>query len=312
MPIELSKISSSQLSRLPRDETVFFFPVGPIEDHGPHLPMGMDLMEAERLSWLTAQKLEDEKPGWVGVILPQVPLGIDANTTRITLTVRPYVLRDWLVDSCRALTRMGFVHFVCFSGHLGPKQLTAIEDAGKLIRRFSILKKLTSKFRSARLVPTLISANSGLISAKDVLRSPLWPDPKEHGGKRDTSVALAIGGDCVVDPLYKNLINKDLDSSSIKRVWNRVTNQVEGYWGNPQESEPGLGEAVLNEQVKSIFPKLRVIWEGAPPASLFRSWYSIIPPNKSFYRIWLLLIAILILFSSWVYLCFMLLPLVEK
>ena len=311
MPIELTKISSSQLERLPRGETVFFFPVGPIEDHGPHLPLGLDLIEAERLAWLTAQKLEDEKPGWVGVLLPQVPLGIEANTTSITVTVRPHVLRDWLVDSCRALIRMGFVNFVCFSGHLGPRQLTAIEDAGKLIRRFTIWKKLLSKLKSGRPFPTLISANSSLVSANDVLRSPLWPDPKEHGGKRDTSVALAIAGD-YVDPLYKNLVNRDLEDSSISRAWSRITNQVEGYWGSPQEGESGLGEVVLNEQVSKVFPKMRVIWEGGSPASLFRSWYSIIPPNKSFYRVWLLLIAIFVFLVGWIYLCFMLLPIAGK
>ncbi|MEO5970479.1 MAG: creatininase family protein [Bdellovibrionia bacterium] len=311
MPIELTKISSSQLERLPRSQTVFFFPVGPIEDHGPHLPMGMDLMEAERLAWLTAQKLENDKPGWVGVLLPPVPLGVEANTTGITLTVRPYILRDWLVDSCRALIRIGFVHFVCFSGHLGPRQLTAIEDAGKTIRRFSIWKQILLRLRSGRPVPTLISANSGLISVKDVLRSPLWPDPEEHGGKRDTSIALAIAENCV-DPLYKNLVNKDLESSSIKRVWSRITNQVQGYWGNPQEAESAFGLSILNEQVKKLFPKMRAIWEGAPPASSFRSWYSIIPPNNSFYRIWLLLIAIFIFLSGWLYLCLMLLPLTGK
>jgi creatinine amidohydrolase len=311
MPIELTKISSSQLERLPRAKTVFFFPVGPIEDHGPHLPMGLDLIEAGNLAWHTAQKLEEEMPGWVGVLLPKVPLGIEANTACLTVTVRPHVLRDWLVDACRALMRMGFVHFVCFSGHLGPRQLTAIEDAGKLIRRFTIWKIPFSKSRRGRQVPTLISANSALVSARDVLRSPLWPDPEEHGGKRDTSVALAIAGE-LVDPMYKNIVNKELESSRFKRAFSRITKSVEGYWGNPGEGDSMLGAALLKEQVEKVFPKMKAIWEGAPPASLFRSWYSIIPPNKSFYRIWLLLIGIFIFLSGWIYLSLMLLPIAEK
>ncbi len=310
-PIELTKISSLQLENLPRGETVFFFPVGPLEDHGPHLPLGMDLIEAGRLAWLTAEKLEKEKPGWIGVLLPQVPMGIQANTTQLIVTVRPHVLRDWLVDSCRSLMRMGFVHFVCFSGHLGPRQLTAIEDAGKLIRRFTIWKMLFLKLRSGRPVPTLISANSGLVSVQDVLRSPLWPDPKEHGGKLDTSVALAIATESV-NPLYKNLVKRELENSPIKRALNRVMNQVNGYWGNPQEGDLALGEDLLNQQVEKVFPKMRVIWEGGLPASLFRSWYSIIPPNKSFYRVWLLLIAIFICLAGWIYLCLMMLPIVER
>src|SRR4051794_39123164 len=123
MPTEFSKITAYQLEGLSRDRTVFFFPVGPLEDHGPHLPMGLDLEEASRLCILAAQQLEAELPGWSGIVMPGAPLGIDSNTTHLSVTVRPHVLRDWLVDSCSGLIRNHFVHFVCFSGHRGPRQL---------------------------------------------------------------------------------------------------------------------------------------------------------------------------------------------
>src|SRR6185312_7785915 len=124
MPLELARISAKQLEVLPRAQTVFFFPVGPIEDHGPHLPMGLDFIEAGELCRLAATRMEKEMPGWVGILMPPVPLGIESDTTSVALTVRPHVLRDWLVDSARGLNRIGFRHFVCFSGHLGPKQPT--------------------------------------------------------------------------------------------------------------------------------------------------------------------------------------------
>src|SRR4051794_35831940 len=111
MPIVMIKVSSPQLEGLPRDKTVFFFPVGPLEDHGPHLPVGIDLVESAQLCLLAAQRLEAQMPGWVGVIMPRAALGVDSNTTRIAITVRPHVLRDWLVDSCRSLIRVGFCHF---------------------------------------------------------------------------------------------------------------------------------------------------------------------------------------------------------
>src|SRR4051812_27649026 len=123
----------TELDALPKSQTVFFFGVGPLEDHGPHLRMGLDVAEAEWLCRSAAERLEKEKPGWVGVLMPSVPLGIDSDTTELAITVRPHVLRDWLVDACRSLRRAGFSHFVCFSGHLGPRQLTAIEEAGKIL-----------------------------------------------------------------------------------------------------------------------------------------------------------------------------------
>src|SRR5690348_4340479 len=102
MPTEFTKITAVQLRSLSKEKSVFFFPVGPLEDHGPHLPLGMDLEEAYRLCFLAAQHLEEEMPGWVGIVMPRAALGIDSNTTSLALTVRPHVLRDWLVDSCRS------------------------------------------------------------------------------------------------------------------------------------------------------------------------------------------------------------------
>src|SRR3954454_20392093 len=127
MPIDFNKLSTIHLASLPHDKTVFFFSVGPMDDHGPHLPLSLDLQEATWLSQLSAERLEQQKPGWTAVIMPGTFFGIECNTTRATLRVRPHVLRDWLVDSCISLVHLGFLHFVCFSGHLGPRQLTAIE-----------------------------------------------------------------------------------------------------------------------------------------------------------------------------------------
>src|SRR5262245_6260381 len=124
MPIEFAKSSATRLEALSRASTVFFFPVGPMEDHGPHLPLGLDVAEAGQMCRMAAERLEREMPGWTGVLMPAAPLGIDSNTRRLAWTVRAHVLRDWLVDSCLSLGRAGFVHFVCFSGNLGPKQLT--------------------------------------------------------------------------------------------------------------------------------------------------------------------------------------------
>jgi creatinine amidohydrolase len=134
MPIEFTLLNSDQVRSLSRSQTVFFFSVGALEDHGPHLPIGIDLKEGLHLSKMAAQKLESEKPGWTGVILPGLPLAVQTSTSAMNITVRAHVLRDALVDTCRSLIRLGFCHFVCFSGTSTPRQLTAIEEAGKMVR----------------------------------------------------------------------------------------------------------------------------------------------------------------------------------
>jgi creatinine amidohydrolase len=298
MPAEFRKIPASQLEAFPREKTVFFFPVGPLEDHGPHLPMGLDLEEADRLCFIAAQHLEEEMPGWVGVVMPQAPLGIDSNTTKISITVRPYVLRDWLVDACRCLMKAGFFHFVCFSGNLGPKQMTAIEEAGAVIQRAGKIRRWGQILGISRSVPTLVSASSGAIGFKDVLKSPFWPDPEEHGGKRDTSVALTIVKDWV-DGTYLTLPQLKKGASRWSRNRERRAGRLRGYWGDPKSAEVSLGDSEMLGVLDRVFPKLRAVWEGANPNSLFRSWYSILPPNKSFFKAWLLTIWIIVLLAAW-------------
>jgi hypothetical protein len=146
--------------------------------------MGLDLAEAQRLCELAAEKIESELPGWKAVLMPAAPLGIDTDTTANAVRVRAHVLRDWLVDACRALAKQGFFRFVCFSGHHGPRQLTAIEDAGKIISR----KPLRAWLRKPTLESPMISPYGMILFSAYFLRARNWP---AFGGQRGTWLVLA-------------------------------------------------------------------------------------------------------------------------
>ena len=69
MPLILENLTRPELDALPRGKTVFFFPIGGMEDHGPHLPLGLDLQEATHLAYRVALKLEalPGSPAWTCV-----------------------------------------------------------------------------------------------------------------------------------------------------------------------------------------------------------------------------------------------------
>ena len=291
MPSEFTRLSSEQLKALSPEQTVFFFGVGPLEDHGPHLPLGMDLLEAHQLCFSAAERLEREMPGWTCVLMPPSPLGIESNTQNLSITVRPHVLRDWLVDACRSLKKAGFRHFVCFSGHLGPKQLTAIEDAAKIFNR-------ESRFRFRGKRAELVSASSSAVTTRDLKDSLFWPDPLEHGGSRDTSIALWMKH--VPDPsMIPSMVAQRRDDSMVSRGLRRLYGHVKGYWGDPSQASPEQGQKAISETMDNVFPKLRAVWEGANPNALFRSWYSILFYNKSFFKSWLLAFLTLMMMLAW-------------
>ena len=296
MPVEIAKLTAQQLKAMSPERTVFFFAAGPLEDHGPHLPLSMDMMQATQLCFSAAQRLERDMPEWKGVLMPGAPLGIETNTQKIALTVRPHVLRDWLVDSCRGLNKMGFRHFVCFSGHLGPKQLTAIEDAARIVAK-------SGMFRPKSLRPGLVSASSALVDIKDLRHSFLFPNPPEHGGQLDTSSALFMK-QAPEPEMIPGLEKRELPHSFMNRAIERLTGKVEGYWGDPAQATAEHGQQQLMDQLDIVFPKLRAVWEGSNPNALFRSWYSILFFNRSFFRAWLLAMTILAMFIAWYWMNF--------
>src|SRR5688500_17203148 len=72
---KLEEMRAPQIEALDRERTLFILPVGMLEVHGPHLPIGTDTIgvvyEAERASRRVAHAL----PGWTVVMMPPVPYG---------------------------------------------------------------------------------------------------------------------------------------------------------------------------------------------------------------------------------------------
>ena len=64
MIAQFSRLKSDELKALQPLLSVFLFPVGGLEQHGPHLPMGLKLIQAEVTARLIAEKLEQRMPLW--------------------------------------------------------------------------------------------------------------------------------------------------------------------------------------------------------------------------------------------------------
>ncbi|NDD91263.1 hypothetical protein EBZ37_04170, partial [bacterium] len=194
MALWLERLTANEFLELPRESTVIFFPVSTLEDHGPHLPLGLDMDEAQALCRLAAERLEAEKPGWRAVIAPMAPLAVECNTSALAFPVRGYVLRDYLVDVGSVMIRQGFKYLVGFTGNPTPRQVVAMEEAGRILTRQGARARglfggiFSGRTHAGRAA--FVSAQSGGTQPADIWRSPLGADPEEHGGARDTSVAL--------------------------------------------------------------------------------------------------------------------------
>src|SRR6185437_10414032 len=148
-------------------------------------------------------------------------------------------------------------------------------------------------FRPKSRRVSLVSASSALVRARDLRHSFFFPNPKEHGGAEDTSWALFMKQ--VAEPQEVPHLSKlEVPHSIIARGVQRAGGKVSGYWGDPAQGSAEHGQQQLVEQLDLIFPKLRAVWEGgSSPNALFRSWYSILFFNKSFFRSWIIALGVI-------------------
>src|SRR2546426_618994 len=71
----LDEMSSPAFDALDRARTVIILTVSPLEEHGPHLPLGVDAIAARHFAESIAARLVAARPGWTVVLAPTLHLG---------------------------------------------------------------------------------------------------------------------------------------------------------------------------------------------------------------------------------------------
>lgn len=292
------QLTADELRALPKDRTVFFYALGAAEDHGPHLPIGFPLAVAEEEIARIGRALSEDRGGWECVRMPPAPLGIDTHTSDVAFAVRAHVLRDWLLDTGASLVRLGFRNFIAVSGQLGPRQLTAIEEVGPMLRR-------RFPFKRGKSAPRFLSLSSFWVNPKSRARSLLFPNPLEHGGSEDVSLALALSSPPLLADL-SSLPAKKLERPLPLRFLDWLTHRVKGYWGSPAEGTREKGEWILGERSREgALAALRLLQGGSDRS---RSGYAAYPHYRSFFKAWLWAVSVGIVLFFWLYLTLQYLP----
>ena len=97
---------------------VCILPIGVLERHGSHLPLGTDVFEADALARATAEKE-------YAVVLPPLPYSIDDSSTNClgAIDLRPRVLLDLIENLLDEVARNGFRKIMLFNFHGGNRAL---------------------------------------------------------------------------------------------------------------------------------------------------------------------------------------------
>lgn len=114
----LENISFKQIDLLDREKTIVLFPIGSMEQHGPHLPNGMDTHIAVDLMKDAAEKLAGELDF---LLLPAMPVGQSPEHMDFpgTLTLSAETLISVIKEIAASVSRHGFKKMMILNGHGG-------------------------------------------------------------------------------------------------------------------------------------------------------------------------------------------------
>ena len=187
-------------------------PYGVVEQHGYHLPLSMDIHNAEVPSYILAEKLGC-------IVAPPLNYCFSGGQLPGTINVRPITFCAMMCDIVDALAGQGFENILIFPGHGGTESLAQLKEALRI-----------QKWINPALEKVLIMI---------LRRGDFWSrtDPRMdgndfHAGDSETSLMLAY---------RKNLVQLDQLEMDEPKLADRMRHDQDAYQicttlsGQPQE-----------------------------------------------------------------------------
>jgi creatinine amidohydrolase len=216
-------------------------PVGATEQHGPHLPTGVDdLLSAEACRRVAALLTAQGQPV---VVAPSVWCGLSdhhiefGGTFSLSLPTYHALLRDL----CRSIITAGFSRILIVNGHAGNMMaLNAIST--ELFRELSVPIAVTSYFAAAQ------ERTAEILETQDTLM---------HACEGETSMVMAVAPDLVdrseLGQAHGPRITLPSDPHNvfqIPRSFAQITSS--GMAGDARSATATKGEAILDASAQAI------------------------------------------------------------
>jgi creatinine amidohydrolase len=245
---KLEELTWPRIEALDRERTLFILPVGMIEQHGPHLPVGADTIGVTYEANAAAARVRRSLPDWNVVMMPAMNYGHsganqmgDMPVHPGTYAIRQSTLRSLVADVGAQIAQNGFKWIFVLNGHGAPTHNIAINEACDFISEiFGVtMLHLTGLFRG----DAAIQSRGEQINARYFRADELSSFGLDvHAGVGETSQMLAVRPD-LVRPVFKSLPSQAGRSlEELRQIATRPGWQ--GYLSSPARATAAYGRAV--------------------------------------------------------------------
>ncbi len=290
------ELTATQLAELDREHTLALMALSPLEVHGPHLPVGTDLLVALELQQRIIGQVRVRWPETDFLVLPPAYMGADTVPKPTSVDVDSRALYLLLLATGRSLASQGFRTLLLTDNHGGPRHQIAIEKAvRRLYQRHDFA--LVAPFN--RFYRRMVEQDPHLLAETGLAPGACGDDPDSHAGTNETSLMLVVAPGLIL-PLWKMLPGTAVpDDAPSKRLLGAVAGVVNrlsagrlgrdlahlgnvlgwldmkpmpNYMGDPSQASAEAGERMLQAHVAEAIGMLEEVAAGQPPFNVPVLW----------------------------------------
>jgi creatinine amidohydrolase len=233
----LEEMSMKEFEQKIKKHKTVIIPVGSLEAHGPHLPLGTDTIEVYEIAKQVARST-------AVFVAPPLWYGVCRSTSKHpgTVGIRPDTLRQCIKDVVKSLYANGLRKFAIISGHASSLHLSALQEAGE-----ALLEEMGS-----RVTIAVISAYD---MAREAAAGVCETDDDSHAGEIETSLMLHLAA-----PLVKGRGREEYPSfphpiltRNKQKYWKNAV------WGNPAPASAPKGKFIAETLTDNLVRLVRQI-----------------------------------------------------
>jgi len=184
-------LSSDEVEEYAKSGKPLLIPIGSVEQHGPHLPVGTDTIIAYEIALKVAKEID-------AIVAPPIYYGNSMSMVGMygTLSVSPQTLSAYILDLCKSASEIGFKRIIFINGHGG--NVEAFDIIGHIARCMNL---------------TIIRIDWWIIASQEISEIV---GKIAHADEGETSVMLAVKPELVK-------MEKAVKDSKAREVYEKLT-----------------------------------------------------------------------------------------